>query len=264
MAHRTKDKGDLAVAKAIAHLLEHNIHVCLPLSEHLPFDLIAVMPDLTTLKRVQVKYRSDRGTGSLVIKFEANYYDSKHIYTKLVDLEKIDCYAAYNPTTGRMYYLNVTEIPEGTRGMCLRLQPTKNGQQRGIRLARDYEDPQRIAALGDIAVYPSRYIDSQTHLATAYVETDLLMQGWYTCSPQRWDAPFDLIAVSPDMLHLLRLRVGYGSTDVTPYTDAYALYHPDDKSVHYLSAAHIPREDRGVGFNLHPAMSSQLETALAG
>ncbi|MCI0348076.1 MAG: group I intron-associated PD-(D/E)XK endonuclease, partial [Acidobacteriales bacterium] len=76
MAHHTKDKGDLAVAKVIAHLLEHNIRVCRPLSEHLPFDFIAVMPDMCTLRRVQVKYREARD-GAVHVVFRSNYYDSK-------------------------------------------------------------------------------------------------------------------------------------------------------------------------------------------
>lgn len=264
MAHLTKDKGDLAVAKAIAHLLEHGIRVCLPLSEHLPFDLIAVMPDMVTLKRVQVKYRSDRGTGSLVIKFEANYYDSKHIYTKLVDLEKIDCYAAYNPTTDQMYYLNVSEIPEGTRGMCLRLHPAKNGQQRGVRLARDYENPQRIAPAAPAAAYTLRMFTSQTHLAIAQVETHLLEQGWYAASPYRWDAPFDLIAVSPDMLRLVRVRVGSVSADTTPYADVYALYQPTDRSVGYINADHVQQSSPCVHCDTSRAMSPLLEAALVG
>ncbi len=264
MAHITKDKGDLAVAKAIAHLLEHNIRVCLPLSEHLPFDLIAVMPDMVTLKRVQVKYRSDRGTGSLVIKFEANYYDSKHIYTKLVDLEKIDCYAAYNPTTNQMYYLNVSEIPEGTRGMCLRLHPAKNGQQRGIRLARDYENPQRIAPTSAVVTYSVRTLTPNIHQAIAQVETNLLEQGWYTCSPHRWDAPFDLIAVSPDMLRLVRVRVGSVSADTTLYADIYALYQPTDRSVGYINAAQVQQSNPCVHCDTSRAMSPLLEAALVG
>jgi hypothetical protein len=55
MRHKTKDKGDLGVAKTIPDLLNHQIRCCVPLSEHLPFDLIAVMPDFATLRRVQVK-----------------------------------------------------------------------------------------------------------------------------------------------------------------------------------------------------------------
>lgn len=57
MRHKTKDKGDLAVAKTIAHLLEHNIRCCLPLSEHLPFDLIAVMPDMKSLRRIRAGFQ---------------------------------------------------------------------------------------------------------------------------------------------------------------------------------------------------------------
>ncbi len=85
MRHLTKDKGDLGVARTLPDLLEHGIRACLPLSEHLPFDLIAVMPDFTTLRRVQVKYRTP-DNGALVVVFRSNYYDSKRIYSKYVDL----------------------------------------------------------------------------------------------------------------------------------------------------------------------------------
>lgn len=58
MRHKTKDKGDLGVAKTIPHLLDHGMRCCLPPSEHLPFDLIAVEPDMKTLKRVRVGYQT--------------------------------------------------------------------------------------------------------------------------------------------------------------------------------------------------------------
>lgn len=46
MRHTTKNKGGLTVAQAVAHLLEHDTRVCTPLSEHLPFDFITIMPDM--------------------------------------------------------------------------------------------------------------------------------------------------------------------------------------------------------------------------
>src|SRR5688572_16021202 len=79
--HKTKDKGDLGVAKTIPHLLAHGIHCCVPLSEHLPFDLIAVMPDVTTLRRIQVKYRKIARRGCIELNFRSNYYDAKRIYS---------------------------------------------------------------------------------------------------------------------------------------------------------------------------------------
>jgi hypothetical protein len=72
MRHITKDKGDLGVAKTIPHLLEYGIRSCVPLSEHLPFDLIAVMPDFMTLRRVQVKYRKIARRGCIELNFRSN------------------------------------------------------------------------------------------------------------------------------------------------------------------------------------------------
>src|SRR5215207_8634834 len=125
MRHKTKDKGDLGVAKTIPHLLAHGIRCCVPLSEHLPFDLIAVMPDFTTLRRVQVKYRKIARRGCIELNFRSNYYDAKRIYSQLVDWDEIDCYAVFSPETGEIYYLNVDEIPQDMVTLTLRIEPTK-------------------------------------------------------------------------------------------------------------------------------------------
>ena len=263
MAHLTKDKGDLAVAKAIAHLLEHGIRVCLPLSEHLPFDLIAVMPDRVTLKRVQVKYRTLEN-GFVPFSFRSNYYNSKRIYTVKVDLSQLDAYATFCPETDTVYYLRVDEIPTDAVALRMRVTPPKNGQKKGIWLAQNYLDPYRIANSAYKIECSPRSLTEPIQLAIAHVEIDLLQQGWYTCSPQRWAAPFDLIAVSADMQRLLRVRVGFRQANATIFTDVYALYQPDAHSVRYLSAEHVPTADQYVGGEAHPAMSPLLEVALAG
>lgn len=263
MAHLTKDKGDLAVAKAIAHLLEHGIRVCLPLSEHLPFDLIAVMPDMVTLKRVQVKYRTLEN-GYVPFSFRSNYYNSKRIYTVKVDLKQLDAYATFCPETDTVYYLRVDEIPTNAAALRLRVTPPKNGQKKGIWLAQEHLDPYRMATCGHKIDLPSRSLTTELQLAAAHVEIDLLQQGWYTCSPHRWDAPFDLIAVSPDMQRRLRVRVGCGMTNTTPFTDVYALYNPDDHRVRYIGAGHVPATCQSVGAEVYSAMSPLLEVALAG
>src|SRR5882672_8990473 len=104
MRHKTKDKGDLGVTKIILHLLRQGIRCCVPLSEHLPFDLMAVMPDMTTLRRVQVKYRTAKDN-VITLSFRSNYYDSKHIYSKQVNFYEIDCYAVYYPETCKYYFV---------------------------------------------------------------------------------------------------------------------------------------------------------------
>ena len=56
MEHHTKNKGDLAVAKTIADLTEKGYDIFLPLSEHLPIDLIAHKSG--EIYRIQVKHRA--------------------------------------------------------------------------------------------------------------------------------------------------------------------------------------------------------------
>ena len=41
IAHHTKTKGDLGVAKAFAYLVEQGYVVLFPATEHAPFDLVA-------------------------------------------------------------------------------------------------------------------------------------------------------------------------------------------------------------------------------
>jgi hypothetical protein len=56
--HHTKDKGDIAAAKAIADLVDKGYSVFTPVvCEHLPFDLIAYKDG--QCYRIQAKYNSN-------------------------------------------------------------------------------------------------------------------------------------------------------------------------------------------------------------
>lgn len=239
MRHKTKDKGDLGVAKTIPHLLAASIRVCLPLSEHLPFDLIAVMPDFTTLRRVQVKYRASWIRGAVLISLRSNYYDSKRIYSKRVNLEEIDCYAAYSPENGQMYYIRVDEIPDTAISLTLRFDPPLNGQKKGIRLANEFIDPHRIAAYDLKQPSIRREVSELDEIAVAHVITDLVEHEVQPFIPQSQYVPFDLIAVMPDMKTLKRVRVGWETVQPNPYIDLYAVYSPNTGTVRYIEAAEM-------------------------
>ena len=59
MAHHTKDKGDLAVGMVVADLLINGYHYAPLISEHMPFDLIAIAPHIGfALRKIQVRYCS--------------------------------------------------------------------------------------------------------------------------------------------------------------------------------------------------------------
>jgi PD-(D/E)XK endonuclease len=63
--HHTKDKGDEGLGQVIADLMTNGVQVAVPLSEHLPFDLIAISED-GAMRRVQVRYRASADAGSCV------------------------------------------------------------------------------------------------------------------------------------------------------------------------------------------------------
>jgi len=133
MRHHTKDKGDKGTGNVIADLLSKGIQVCLPLSEHLPFDLIAVKQD-GSLLRVSVKYRTLK-KGSVYVVFSSSYSDSHGVHTKEIDKNLIDLLAIYCPETKEVYYV----IPSNfDKSVTLRVEESKNNQTKGINLAKNY------------------------------------------------------------------------------------------------------------------------------
>lgn len=133
MRHHTKDKGDKGTGHVIADLLSKEVQVCLPLSEHLPFDLIAVKPD-GTLMRVSVKYRTLK-KGTVSVAFSSYYSDSQGFHAKAVDKSLIDLLAIYCPESKEVYYV----IPlQFDKSVTLRVEESKNNQTKGVNLAKDY------------------------------------------------------------------------------------------------------------------------------
>ena len=133
MRHHTKDKGDKGTGNVIADLLSKGIQVCLPLSEHLPFDLIAIKQD-GSLLRVSVKYRTLK-KGSVYVVFSSSYSDSHGVHTKEIDKNLIDLLAIYCPETKEVYYV----IPSNfDKSVTLRVEESKNNQTKGVNLAKNY------------------------------------------------------------------------------------------------------------------------------
>jgi hypothetical protein len=102
--HHTKDKGDEGLGQVIADLMTNGIQVAVPLSEHLPFDLIAVGED-GAMRRVQVRYRASA--------------DAAHLRCRL----------------GGWW---------ADRHGNLRLSKARNGQVKRTRDALEYRDPWRM------------------------------------------------------------------------------------------------------------------------
>ncbi len=140
MGHHTKDKGDLGVGFVIADLIRNDIKVALPISEHLPFDCIAISPE-GALCRLSVKYREVK-RGRVEVRLRSSWADGKGSHVKDHDKSAYDATAIYCPDVDGCYYVRNDEIAGNT--IVLRTAPARNNQLTGVRQAVDYVDPKRM------------------------------------------------------------------------------------------------------------------------
>ncbi len=248
MSHQTKDKGDLAVLMALADLRRHGIITCLPISEHLPFDMVAVMPDMTTLVRLQVKYRKTNTVGTIHLPFRSNYYDSKKIYSKHVDLSHLDSYAVYSPDTNQMYYIRIDELPEGAKAITLRLNPPKNHQKTRIWYAENFINPMQLANSNYSANFNIQSICQMDEQAIDFVMLDLINKNIQPRIPRSSYLPFHLISVCEDMKTLIRYRIGTDEVETNSYVDMYAICSSQTGDIRYIPAKTVTKDVKNLIF----------------
>lgn len=144
MDHHTHDKGDVAVVEVMADLVRQGFKICLPVSTHLPFDLIAVHNGTGSLLKIQVKYRTVCN-GKLDVQLRTHSVGAGKSSYKPIASGWVDAWAVYCSDTKSVYYIGADELLQ-VRRFTLRIAPTRNGQRRGIRLASSYRDPARLLA----------------------------------------------------------------------------------------------------------------------
>ena len=141
MRHHTKDKGDIGLASVMADLLKHGIQVALPVSEHLPFDLIAIHPH-GALAKVSVKYRVMTKRGAVTVETRSIWNDRNGTHRRQHDPGEYDAVAVYCPDTDECYYLLASELSPS--GRTLRITSPVNNQITGVCLALRFTDPGRL------------------------------------------------------------------------------------------------------------------------
>jgi hypothetical protein len=129
VAHHTKSKGDLGVAKAHADLVGQGFIVLFPTTEHAPFDLVAYGGD-GEFHRIQVKYRSAR-SGVVSVSFRAIWSDRAGVHVQPIDKGAIDLVCIYCPETDECYYVRPADYGGS---VTVRVVPAPNGQRAGVTL----------------------------------------------------------------------------------------------------------------------------------
>lgn len=148
MRHHTKDKGDIGLGCVMADLLKHDIQVALPVSEHLPFDLIAIHPRGDTLK-LSVKYRTMNKIGCVCVTSKSFWNDRNGTHTRWHSVGDYDAVAIYCPDTDECYYLRASELSRSAT--TLRITEPRNRQQSRVNMARKFTGPDRLFQSAPVA-----------------------------------------------------------------------------------------------------------------
>jgi hypothetical protein len=129
-------KGNVAELKIAAAAAELGIGVLAPLTEHGRYDLIFDLG--ARLLRIQCKW-ARRLDDVVAVHIGGNYHSPTRGYVRnTYSAAEIDAVAAYCHDNAVCYLLPIAEV-EGMNLVHLRLAPTKNGQQAGVRMAARYE-----------------------------------------------------------------------------------------------------------------------------
>lgn len=140
----TIQKGNLSTIKCAAALMAAGYSVALPIGDGSVYDLIYEVGD--SLQKVQVK-SGVLSNGVVVFYPKGN---NGRWYNRSVGNRnyhgKVDAICVYCPTNEGVYLVPISEV--GTSATTLRIAPTKNGNAKKVRWAKDYEiRPRREGSL---------------------------------------------------------------------------------------------------------------------
>jgi PD-(D/E)XK endonuclease len=136
-----KQKGDHAELEVARDLVRRGYRIAIPYGEDWDFDLIFQRPGRDDLERVQVKYAKRKGDVIPLSGRSVSLTNGKVKRIKRYTAATIDWLAAFEPLSGRCYYVPAVELGSGMDGVSLRLTPTRNYQRKRVRYAEDYLDP---------------------------------------------------------------------------------------------------------------------------
>ena len=126
----TKRYGNIGESMAISSFVKYGITVYLPFGDNEKADLIAEFNG--KLNKIQVKTCVKAVGGKMMFDIISNTQHRKngkhHKYTS----EEIDYFFCYNVERDKSFLIKVPDIPM-TR-ICIRYEPSKNGQSKNIRM----------------------------------------------------------------------------------------------------------------------------------
>ncbi len=130
----TKSKGDATEAHILAALVDKGLPVLIPFGDNQRYDLVVEIEK--SFQRVQCK------TGRYIngaIAFDTCSNRATTAGEKRGYKGDVDYFGVYCKKIGKAYLIPFDDVKDVSREARLRVEQSRNGQAKGIRLARDYE-----------------------------------------------------------------------------------------------------------------------------
>jgi hypothetical protein len=134
LVEHPKTVGDRSTLAVMLALQAAGYNIALPFGENTRYDLL--IDDGATISRVQCKSARFRG-GSIWFKTSSSYAHHPKPKHRRSYRGEVDYFGVHCWETGGVYLVPVNDVP--TTDGCLRVEPSRNGQEKGIRLAAPYE-----------------------------------------------------------------------------------------------------------------------------
>lgn len=117
--HHTKDKGDIGSLVIAADIAKKGLKLLAPMSEHLPFDLVAYDEATSVFYRIQCKYRSLKDA-KVILKLKTCYSTKNGVQTQRYAHGSFDVVAVYCPELEKIAYIRETDLTHLANSVTLR------------------------------------------------------------------------------------------------------------------------------------------------
>lgn len=140
----TNDTGTIGEHLTVIDLLKTGCRVYKEVTNGHDVDL--VVETSQGFKKVQVKSCADTSKGAISVDRERRFKDKHGVWRRVTyDGSQVDIIALVAVDRAQILYVPVKDFGEHIT-MCIRLEPSKNGQRKGIKLACDFTFEKAISA----------------------------------------------------------------------------------------------------------------------
>lgn len=129
----TQKSADIGLTKVISDLTLKGYVPCIPLSEHQPYDIVAIAKTGTAVK-LQMKYASLKHDGTAEVRFRRSWADKNGTHTEYCGRDEFNYYAIYCLEKDAVLYVpNNSACPN-----AIRFDKPANNQIQNVKWAKDY------------------------------------------------------------------------------------------------------------------------------